>query len=277
LGPWWRAHRRSGAPFEIAAAALILAGAVYSVGNRSNVPAISEPEVTQERPVRDVVTGPGERARIVLSDDTEIRLAPASRLRIPLHDSGTTRELFLEGAALFTVTHDTLRPLIVRTPHAVVRDVGTVFGVRAYTGNPTEVVVSEGEVTVSRDSTSGTSASLRRGDLARVTSDGAITTAQGTNVDAFVERIVRRRFVFEGATLTEVVAQIEREFDVSVKIGSPTLTASRVRATLSDQSLTEAIDQLSTLLGATYTRDGKTITIRARPGAHPAKETGEAP
>jgi transmembrane sensor len=53
----------------------------------------------------------------------------------------------VKGEALFVVEHDSHRPFIVRSGHAVVRAVGTQFNVRAR-GETTDIAVMEGVVQV---------------------------------------------------------------------------------------------------------------------------------
>jgi len=91
-------------------------------------------------------TSPGERLSETLADGSHLDLAPDSVVRIrfvPLR-----REVRLErGQAFFAVSHNPLRPFVVRAEDLTVTAVGTAFDVRT-SASGTVVTVSEGSVNV---------------------------------------------------------------------------------------------------------------------------------
>jgi len=74
----------------------------------------------------------GKRSRVVLPDQTEVWLNSGSKLTYPVKFAGDNREVFLQGEALFDVTHDEKRPFFVLTKQLDVRVLGTSFNVSAY-------------------------------------------------------------------------------------------------------------------------------------------------
>lgn len=69
---------------------------------------------------------------IELSDGTEVHLNASSSLRFPFIFPGKTREVYLEGEAFFTVSHNPSQPFIVHTGTASVIALGTAFNVNSY-------------------------------------------------------------------------------------------------------------------------------------------------
>ncbi|KYP14389.1 FecR domain-containing protein [Flavihumibacter sp. CACIAM 22H1] len=79
-------------------------------------------------------TAPGERKKIRLPDSSTVELNVASRLQLTKDFNKTNRDLYLEGEALFDVSHNEELPFIVQTPGYEVRVLGTLFNVKAYPG-----------------------------------------------------------------------------------------------------------------------------------------------
>ncbi|MEO8962161.1 MAG: FecR domain-containing protein [Ginsengibacter sp.] len=77
-------------------------------------------------------TANGEKKVITLSDSTKIWLNVGSQLRVDEKYGEKGREVYLKGEALFDVVHDESLPFIVYTDKYVVKDLGTVFNVKAY-------------------------------------------------------------------------------------------------------------------------------------------------
>lgn len=95
-----------------------------------------------------IETEPGEWRHFALADGSIARVGPRSRLRVEFEDS--QRSVYLtRGEAVFQVAKDPNRPFLVHAQMAVVRAVGTEFGV-AHRNNTVVVTVAEGKVAVSQ-------------------------------------------------------------------------------------------------------------------------------
>src|SRR5256886_6694326 len=99
--------------------------------------------------MRDYATPKGRRAVFRLLDGTEIMLNADSRLQAPVTFGPRQRDVYLDGEGFFRVVHDAARPFVVHTPGGAVRDIGTRFGIHAYSDAARErVAVVEGAVAV---------------------------------------------------------------------------------------------------------------------------------
>ena len=122
------------------AAALVLAAGVWWLA--------------PERPTEPqrYVTAAARQQQIALNDGSVVNLNVSSEVSVHLTPN-ERRVTLANGEAHFAVAHDTARPFIVTAAGVSVRAVGTAFSVRV--GNAgVEVLVTEGKVEVTRESTS---------------------------------------------------------------------------------------------------------------------------
>ena len=209
-------------------------------------------------PMHQYATAAGERATVRLTDGTELTLAPLSRVRVPLDYGRISRDVTLEGEAVFTVVHDAAHPFAVRAGSAISRDVGTRFDMRAYGDDrAVRVAVVEGRVSVSEAGRSGTPAAA--GDVAVMTAD-AIALTHGADVASIVAW-TDGRLVFDAAPMNEVLATIGRWYDVDASVATPALASRHVTATFTNAPVDEVLASLAATLDARVERHGRAVSI----------------
>lgn len=264
--PWTRASRL----VPLAAAAVLLVAVAVRM-RPGTTGTLGGPVALVTNELR---TGAGEQRSFELSDGSTIVLGAASNVRIADGFGTTTREVFLEGQAFLRVVHDSTRPFIVNAGGTRAIDLGTAFEVRAYPNEGVRVAVTEGLVAVHRDSGAAVdSAVLQPGDVAEVPTTGAIVKRQLN-----VERLLgwtRGELVFEDVPLSDAVRDLERWFDVQVRIEDPALRSRRWTAALRiGESLDTALEVMQTALQVRAERVGNVVTIRrgapVNPTANPA-------
>ncbi len=208
-------------------------------------------------------TRAGQRLVMRLPDGTQVTLAPGSVLRTSTTYGRSARDVELEGEAYFVVTHDEARPFAVHTTHAVARDLGTRFVVRAYPDEAAaEVVVAEGLVAV-QPSARTDSVVLAASQRARVTGNGRVDVTSEATIDQYLAW-TEGRLVFTKAPLREVVRQLERWYDVDIRLADSHLSNLRLTVTLSDESPEQAIDLVADVLELAVSRSADGYVI-ARP------------
>ncbi|MFD2915657.1 FecR family protein [Psychroserpens luteus] len=74
----------------------------------------------------------GKRSEIVLSDGSKVWLNSGSKLVFPASFSKEKREVYLEGEAIFEVTHNKKQPFIVKSKDQDIEVLGTIFNVSNY-------------------------------------------------------------------------------------------------------------------------------------------------
>lgn len=97
----------------------------------------------------------GKRSQLTLSDGTVVIVNSGSRVIYPSHFIGGTREVFLEGEAIFKVTEDPENPFIVLSDNHKIRVLGTEFNVTNYPEDASiKTVLKSGKVAIYYHSTS---------------------------------------------------------------------------------------------------------------------------
>lgn len=79
-----------------------------------------------------LLTGKGERKKIMLPDSTAVWLAPCSELKYPEQFTGSQRIVQLSGEAFFEVATDAQHPFIIHTQSLTTKVLGTAFNIHAY-------------------------------------------------------------------------------------------------------------------------------------------------
>lgn len=210
-------------------------------------------------------TAVGEKREIVLPDGSSVTLNTNSRLRVPKWID--SRRLALErGEAFFSVAHQPDRAFIVEAAGGAVRALGTKFNIRIDSARATVAIV-EGRVEVSLPARSdvGTQrAILVAGEDAVYGSDGSFTKPEKHGI----ERLVAWRtgkFVFEGATLEEVVREVSRYWDGKVIIADAELKELRITGTFATNRIPELLQTLEKAAPIrVVTRDDNEVQLVAR-------------
>ncbi|HXB27458.1 MAG TPA: FecR domain-containing protein [Gemmatimonadaceae bacterium] len=246
-----------------AAMILLVAGASYASWREFR----RTPRQVAEAPAIRAVysTARGERATVELRDGTRVTLAPETELRV----AAAGRQVYLSGEAVFSVTHDPMRPFRVIAPNGIsVRDIGTQFDMRAYTGDKTVLVaVADGSVSLSG---SAQPVILERGTLGVIESAGAARVTRGVTVDSYLAW-AQGRLTFTNARMADVVPQIDRWYDIDVHLSSAKLADDRLTVTLTDVPVDVALDVIARALDARVARNGQSVTLApktSREGAH---------
>lgn len=258
LRPTLERGARTGRMTRIAglAAAAAVVVATSGVALRGAWPLASSRTVVA-RTTRDFVAGRGQRELIDLADGTHIVLAPATRLHVSLPVGARgTRELTLDGEAMFTVAHDAARPFVVHSRYGTTVDVGTSFGVRAYAGESYRVVVREGRVALGERG----NPVLVAGDVAARDASGAMHITHGTDAAGMLDW-TNGRLTFQHTRFADLVPDLERWYGVTIRIATPELRDRVVTGQLDTESRAEAMDALGRTLGAQHVMDGSRVTF----------------
>lgn len=180
--------------------------------------AVLPPTVLKPSTTTTYATGKGQHQRVALADGSVIDLDAETRLAVTL--AGSQRRVALaEGQAIFDVVHDARRPFTVEAVGRQVRDVGTQFDVRARNGELT-VTVARGRVEVGQ---AGAAQPVLLGPGQRF-DVGPTGAGQLTAVDPAETFSWRAgRLVYRAQPLSELVADLNRQFVEQTAIADPDL------------------------------------------------------
>lgn len=214
---------------------------------------------------RTVTTLVAELDTVELPDGSRAILAPSSTLRYTMSPRSGPRELQLEGEGYFDVEHDAERPFRVRTRNAVVEDLGTVFVVREYAGDPrTRVAVRSGAAALhARDDGRAAPVELRPGDGAYVDSSGAI--ARFTGDPESYGSWTSGRFEFDAAPLPDVLSALASWYGVEFRMSDSTLKQQYFTGGFGSDSLSRALAILGPVVHARFRQEGRVVVVTSLP------------
>lgn len=199
----------------------------------------------------------GAEYMLVLSDGTHVWLNADSRMRYPSRFVAGERQVYLEGEAYFEVERDSSRPFVVKTQGTEVRVLGTAFNVKAYPEEPQRTTLVEGSVEVA---SSGDEVRLAPGEQAVAGREGL--RVRNVNVREQIAWL-RHVFVFENTPLEEVLANLERWYDIETFVVNPSLRELRFTASFSRyEPLEKILKTLGMTTSVAFELKGRTVFVR---------------
>ncbi|MFZ5720346.1 MAG: FecR family protein [Pseudomonadota bacterium] len=210
-------------------------------------------------------TAKGERRSVRLAEGTTIDLNGGTRISVTLARSG--RHVTLdEGQAVFDVAHDARRPFVVSAGDRDVRVVGTQFDVRRLDGR-LSVTVARGAVEVHpTDGAPGRAYRLRPGQ--RLVHLEGVAGSQIAAAEA--EQVLgwrSGRFVYREQPLSEVVADLNQQFETQIRIEDADLAAEPVSGVLVLDDQGAVIRRLALLLPLRAVRSDAGVVLRRDPAS----------
>lgn len=198
---------------------------------------------------------------IILEDGSRITLNAGSNLRYPERFSGKTREVYLEGEALFDVAHDPDKPFIVHSGQLKTIVLGTTFNISAYPGaEKMQVTVISGKVSV-QETVSKKITTLLPNQKAVFNTKTAQFLANDIKSTDAETAWQQGRIGFDDASLAEVAAQFYRQYGVHIKLGNPNLANCRISIVLSNDSVDNLLKTIASLSNAQYKYQGDEVIL----------------
>lgn len=201
-----------------------------------------------------VIVPYGKRTQITLSDNSSVWLNSGSKLIYPARFATEKREVYLEGEAIFEVSHNKQQPFMVITQDIEVKVLGTVFDVSAYADDATSTTILEsGSVEMKYKSNSLLSQSkvkMTPGMMAVY--DPNEKTVKQTQVNTKLYTSWREGyFVFERQSLGEILKKISRYYNVSIQLNDQSLADETFTGPLDlRNSATQVLEIIAELINA---------------------------
>jgi len=203
----------------------------------------------------------GEHAQIKLSDGTKIWLNAGSVLKYPKEFKGDTREVYLSGEAFFDVAKDKKHPFIIHTNKMDTKVLGTSFNVQAYPDQKTqEVSVATGRVNVK--------STVTEENVYVTPGQKVVFKSQDNKLQAFKDIPVntislwrKNIMVFEETPLSEVVATINRNYNVAIEVKNKNLNDLKISAYFKELPADQVIGLVCNIINAQYKMDSGVYKI----------------
>jgi len=192
----------------------------------------------------------GRFYHITLGDGTKVTLNSSTSLRFPFRFKGTTREVYVDGEAYFSVSKDPSRPFIVHTPLTSIRVLGTKFNVNTYQKGSVKTALLEGSVSTEANNLTKPPVLLRPGNEASFEIQNGFKTHPFDKDDvlSWLDGI----YYFHNITIEQLAKVISRNFGVLVKIENPSLGGRSVTGVMDRNNLPELLSDLSMTAGVRY-------------------------
>jgi transmembrane sensor len=207
------------------------------------------------------ITGRSEYKYMLLPDSTQVWLNAASTLEYPHHFGAGKREVFLTGEAYFDVKHADKQPFLIHTGKVTTLVLGTAFNIKAYPGRENIIVsVSRGKVRVNYDEKEV--ATLTPGEQVKVSNVNkpvvqkkiAITEAAPWQ---------QGNLVYDDETISDIVADLERIYDVTIRVQNETLANERISTSFRREiGIEKALEVLCNLADTRLKLESNTYVIQ---------------
>jgi ferric-dicitrate binding protein FerR (iron transport regulator) len=200
-------------------------------------------------------TANAQRANITLPDGSVVALDVGSRLTVPSDYAAGHHTVQLIGKGMFTVQRHDGTPLTVLAGPASVHVLGTSFVVQHYpTDSLATVAVRNGKVSV--------------GNTVVAASQQVTVGAHGAGVvhamDPGQFSFVRGVLVLNAIPMHQAIVELDRWYDVDIRLGDPSLAARHIAGEYAAGSLADLSDILMGSLGVRVERHGRVLTLYPR-------------
>jgi transmembrane sensor len=239
----------------------VFGGAIAAAGALAAVFFVAITQFGSQAALEGVVyaAGPDTTRSITLADNTEITLNRGTEVTI-YWGKAERRVVLTDGEASFDVQHDPDRPMSVIAGTDEIKDVGTVFNVLK-DGSRLTVTVAEGEVAVVPQSKP---AQRVRADF-QYEIDHASDTASLKAVDPEAALAWQQgRLIYRNTPLTEIVRDLNRYSDKSIRIADKDAASLIFSGTLRIEPTGAMLDTLEKFLPVEVKETDGTFLVESR-------------
>jgi transmembrane sensor len=239
---------------------LTLSAVWWFINKGSDSSLYSQLVITSKERLVEVKNNDTKPFLVLLSDGSSVMLQKNSRLSYPQKFEGDTREVYLEGEALFEVAKNAEQPFFVYANELVTKVLGTSFVVKAYAEQKNvEVLVKTGKVSVYR---------LVMAQAKKITEskelDGVVITPNqqivyGRATTEFKKSIIEQpievktqTFEFKNESVSNILKNIQQAYGITIIYDENILSTCPLTASLSDEPLYGKLDLICRAIGADY-------------------------
>ncbi|MDP3469058.1 MAG: FecR family protein [Daejeonella sp.] len=222
--------------------------------------------------------------KLVLPDGTKVSVNAGSIIKYNNDFGKTSRAVYLNGEAYFDIAKGDV-PFIVNTDNYTIRDIGTVFNVKAYSDDLSfETMVIEGEVQIEGklniDSDNAQKVSVKKQQVFKLNyaSDDKVENLSDIQLSDIVEVKVQKLspsqleeytgwtedlLVFDGKSFQEIIKIIERRYDVEIVLEDTNLKNYEYSGSFRNiNDVEKALKIMKETTDLDYEKNGRVITIR---------------
>ena len=226
----------------------------------------------------------GAMRKIILPDGTKVTINAGSSLKFESDFGKRNRTVYLNGEAYFDISKNEI-PFIVNTHSYTIRDIGTIFNVKAYPDDLSfETMVIEGEVQVegklSIDSDKSQMISVKQQQVLKLNYAKSVKHVIQPDkdfseiIEVKVQKISPTQvevytgwtedlLVFEGITFQEITRIMERRYDVEITMDNSDLRNLKYTGSFKNiDDIEKALKIMKETTDIDYEKQGRIIKIR---------------
>ncbi|MGE5394848.1 MAG: FecR family protein [Candidatus Saccharibacteria bacterium] len=197
-----------------------------------------------------------EVLKYILPDSSEVSLNKHSKLTY-FGSFLKKRTINFEGEAFFEIKRDVNRPFVIQTAESNIKVLGTSFSVATDLNN-TSVIVASGRVALFSSIQSSDTVFLEKGDMG-VFKAISRSVEKKKNKDLNYLAWKTHRLVFDKTPIANVIADLERYFQVKVKIKSPEIYKLNYTSQFTNPTLAEVLKEMEIVLNIRSEVSGNNI------------------
>ncbi len=209
----------------------------------------------------------GKTLRVALPDGSEVVINSGTKLIYPDKFGPDRRQVFLAGEGYASITADPERPFVMSAGEVDVRVLGTKFNLKSY-AEDSEVEVTLVEGSVEMDTKFGKedrTVRLKPGELVKLDKRSGITETFDVSVETYRPVVCGGGLFFMDKRFDEIVAYLEKRFDVKINIFDKSLTEKRFIASfVNGESLEQMLASFNADGAMRIRREGRIINITKR-------------
>lgn len=222
----------------------------------------------------------GTTRKLVLADGTTVWINAGSHIKYSRDFGKASRTIYLDGEAYFDIAANKKNiPFLVKTKHFTIRDIGTVFNIKAYSDEPSfEATVVEGKISVegklSKHDEENSKVFLEKKQVLKINSQADKVTENETTPERIKVLAIEDSqiqlyngwkddfLVFEGASFNELAKIIERRYAVEVIFKDEALKAYKYTGSFRNVAkITNVMNIIKATTAISYTITGNKIII----------------
>lgn len=206
-----------------------------------------------------VKAAPGKHESINLPDGSLVQLNSGSEIWFYEKFPDSARSVTLAGEAYFEVTPNQ-RPFYVNAGTAQIRVLGTKFGIWAR-DDQTRVTVREGRVSLrALAAPPATAVVLTANQTSYCPKQGNPTSPRSVDAE---QRLgwLEGKIVFEQTALDEVIAELQRVYNVEIALADPRLKENTITGAFHNKPIESVLTSICLALNLQYTKPAETFVI----------------
>ncbi len=209
--------------------------------------------------LKKVVAAYGEQENIRLPDGSTVRLNSGSEIQFSKSSFDSARSVIIFGEAYFEVTRDN-RPFIVSTENAQIKVLGTKFGIWSR-HDETRVTVREGRVSLhALKAPPETAVELAPNQMSMCRQQQPPESPRTVDAGQLLAWL-EGKIVFDQTPLVEVIAELQRVYNVSIELSNPALGQSTITGSFQNKSIESVLASICLTLNLQYKKDAGKYVI----------------